>query len=225
MTQADGTLLMQHFSLIHDGSKQGWQAAYLAFHIAAQLGAPLSVLQVGEPGDENKLTNRAAQVEVGGHAAGVVIETRWIREFNLNTVKQRISNSNGLFLPRHLIPDENTARGFLEALSCPLWLASKEIKTQGVAMLVADPAADDVLIQYAAILSQRIQQSLTGLVLESKSGGIPKSDTTEWLSLPDFSQAAIKLALKRVNVSLLVLPVSKFLLAGNLPVNCVLYPD
>jgi hypothetical protein len=225
MTQADGTLLMQRFTLIHDGSKQGWKAAYLAFHIAAQLGAPLSVLQVGEPGDENKLTNRAAQVEVGGHAAGVVIETQWIKEFNLNTVKKHTSNSNGLFLPSHFIPDENTARGFMDALSCPLWLASKETETQGVAMLVGDPVADKALVHYTTILSRRIGQALTGLVLESKPGLIPKSDTTEWLSLPDFSHAEIKLALKRVNASLLVLPVSNFLLTDNLPVNCILYPD
>jgi len=220
----DGTLLMQRFTLVHDGSKQGWQTAYLAFYIATQLGAPLSVLIVGEAGDKTELANRAAQVEIGGHAAGVVIGTQRIEEFTINTVMKHISNSDGLFVPRHFIPDEKTALRFLEALSCPLWLASKKIKMQGVAMLVGDLAGDKAMIDYTTTLSQRIQQSLTGLVLERKLGLIPKSDTTNWLSLSEFSQAEIKKALNRINASLLILPASSFTLAGNLSINCVLYP-
>lgn len=215
---------MQRFTLVHDDSKQGWHAAYLAFHIAAQLGAPLSVLLVGATGDHRELINRAAQVEVGGHAAGIVIETQWIKEFNLNTVVKHISKSDGLFLPRHFIPDEMTARRFLEALSCPLWLASKETEPQGVAMLVEDPDADKALIHYTTILSQRIEQSLTGLVLERNLELIPKSENTNWLSISEFSQAEIKKALKKLNASLFILPVSNFILASDLPISCVLYP-
>ena len=129
---------MQRFTLIHDGSRHGWQAAYLAFYVAAQLGAPLQVLLVASDNDKNTLAKQAAQVEVGGHAAGVAIGTQLISEFSIGTVIEASGNINGLFVPHHLIPDEKTARHFLKALDCPLWLVSEESETNGTAVLVGD---------------------------------------------------------------------------------------
>jgi len=216
---------MQRFTLIHDGSKQGWQAAYLAFYVAAQLGAPLQALMVTSGNDRNLIAKRAAQVEVGGHAAGVAIGTRLIEETSVHAVAEVSGNTNGLFAPRRLIPDEKTARRFLEALSCPLWLVSKESETNGVTMLVDDPVAQETLINYAAALSHRIQQPLIGLVLESAFTLIPKVDTDfEWHPLPEFSIDTLSKTLNQVNTSLFILPVSHFSLADGLSLNCVIYP-
>jgi len=73
---------MQRFTLLHDGSPQAWQAAYLAFHIAAQLGAPLRVLLFDADDDQDMLAKNASQIEVGGHAAGVNVRTFVTRLFN-----------------------------------------------------------------------------------------------------------------------------------------------
>lgn len=216
---------MQRFTLIHDGSKQGWQAAYLAFYVAAQLGAPLQVLMVSADSDKNMLAKRAAQVEVGGHAAGVAIGTRLIGETSVDAVAEASGNTNGLFAPRRLIPDEKTARRFLEALSCPLWLVSKESETNGVTMLVDDPDAQEILVNYAAALSHRIQQPLIGLVLEGTFVRLPKTDTNfEWHPLPEFSIDALSTTLSQVNTSLFILPVSHFSFIDGLSLNCVIYP-
>lgn len=216
---------MQRFTLIHDGSKQGWQAAYLAFYIAAQLGAPLQVLMVISNSDTNTLAKRAAQVEVGGHAAGVAIATQSIAEFSINAVAEVGSKSNGLFVPRRLIPDEKTARVFLEALSCPLWLVSKESETKGIALLAGNPFLEETMINYAIALSHRIQQPLNGLVLESEFAHAKKSNTDiAWHQLPDFSPPTVSTVLKQVNVSLLILPLARFSISDELSFNCVIYP-
>ncbi|MGB7873821.1 MAG: hypothetical protein WBL25_05520 [Anaerolineales bacterium] len=216
---------MQRFTLIHDGSEQGWQAAYLAFHIAAQLGAPLLVLLFDSASDKNMLEKRAAQVEVGGHAAGVVISTQLITEFSVDSVAENSANSNGLFVPRRLIPDEKTARRFLEVLSYPLWIVSKESEIQGMAVLVGNPAAHETLINYVSTLSHRIQQPLTGLIPESKLALIPKTASAiAWLPLSNFSPAEITAALHKVGARVLFLPISRFSLIVGLSINCVIYP-
>jgi hypothetical protein len=122
----DGYPLMQRFTLLHDGSDQGWQAAYLAFHIAAQLGAPLFALLVGSASDEKILARNASQVEVGGRAAGLVIKTRLVTEFSVDIVEENVADSDGLFVPRRLIPDEerlHPARSgsFRKRRKCTRW--------------------------------------------------------------------------------------------------------
>jgi len=106
---------MQRFTLIHNGSQQGWQAAYLAFHIAAQLGAPLLVWLVDSATDKKVLAQRATQVEVGGRAAGVAIETRLVMEFPIRTLVENKSTVDGIFLPHQLIPNGETAARLLES--------------------------------------------------------------------------------------------------------------
>ncbi|MGD8404875.1 MAG: hypothetical protein PVJ21_14540 [Anaerolineales bacterium] len=216
---------MQRFTLIHDGSKQGWQAAYLAFYVAAQLGAPLQVLMVISNSDTNTLAKRAAQVEVGGHAAGVAITTQTIAEFSINAVAEASSKSNGLFVPSRLISDKKTARDFLEVLSCPLWLVSKESETNGIAMLAGNPIVEETMINYAIALSHRIQQPLNGFVLESEFAHFKKTNSeVAWHQLPDFSPPTVSTVLKQVNVSLLILPLARFSISDELSFNCVIYP-
>lgn len=217
---------MQRFTLVHDGSWQGWQAAYLAFYVAAQLGAPLQVLILTSDSDKNMLANRAAQVEVGGHAAGVAIGTQFISEFSIGNVLESSGDSNGLFVPRGLVPDEKTARDFLETLSCPLWLVSKELETNGIVILVDTYVVQESLINYAVALSQRIQQPLTGLILEGELASISMADSDiNWHLLPDFSLSTITAALNQVNASLIILPVTSFALSDMLSLNCVIYRE
>lgn len=216
---------MQHFTVIHDGSDQGWQAAYLAFYISALLGAPLRALLTESSTDKKAHVQRATQVEVGARAAGVAVESRLITKFSVTDVVENSNNSDGLFVPRHLILDEETARRFLEALSCPLWLVSIESEMSGVAVLIGDPASDETLFRYATTLSNRIQLPLTGFVHNNEHPLISKSNPDiPWQVLSDWTPAEIAVALKQVKASLLFLSVSHFSLTDKLPINCVVYP-
>jgi hypothetical protein len=216
---------MQHFTVLHDGSGQGWQAAYLAFHIASRLGAPLRALLFESSPDKKALMQKAAQVEVGARAADVAVETRLIPHFSVADVAENSKDSNGLFIPRHLVSDENAARQFLEALSYPIWLVSMESTMNGMAMLIGDPDADEAMTHYATVLSKRIQLSLTGFAHKNEIPLISKPDEDiAWQPLIELTPVEITAALKRVDASLLFLSISQFSLTDELPVNCVIYP-
>jgi len=216
---------MQRFTMIHDGSNQGWQAAYLAFHLSARLGAPLLVLLVNSTLDKKVLIQRAAQVEVGAHAADVVIETRLMSETSVNSLINHAGAVDGVIVPHRFVTKQETAQRFLDALSCPLWIVSKDSEIREMALLVDDFAADARLINYTATLSHRIKQSLSGLVREGELDASPKKTTAiNWLSIPDFSADMIMAALSRVDANLLFLPVSKLALVNELSMNCVICP-
>lgn len=217
---------MQRFTLIHDGSEQGWQAAYLAFHIATLLGAPLHVLIDNSETDKKTIAQRAAQVEVGGRAAKVVIGTQLVTDFSADTVAKNAADTDGIFVPRSLVPDEETALGLLKVLPCPLWIVSQEAEMSGAVTLVGNPTADKTLINYTNILSQRIQQPLTGLILESELEITSKAyEAITWHPLSDFSPQQISIVLKQLNVNLLFASVSYIDLVAKLPINCVVWPD
>ena len=214
---------MQRFTLIHDGSAQGWQAAYLAFHITAQLGAPLLVILTGSVTDHKTILQRASQIEVGGRAAGVTIETRLVMDFSLEYLSGH--PIDGLFAPKHLVPDGKTAMRFIKVLSCPVWIVSKEAELHRTALLVDQPAVNQELIREITILSGRLQQPLTGLVLQSEFTRIPKTDVTVvWMPLPDFSMREIHTVLKQLDATLIFLPASHASLVAELSVNCVVWP-
>ena len=217
---------MQRFTLLHDGNEQGWQATYLAFHFAAQLGAPLLVLLVDPTTDPKILARRAAQVEVGGRAAGVVIESRFVTDFSETIVAANVSDTDGLFLPRRLIPDGKTALRYLEALSCPIWVVSHEAKTYRMAVLVSDLTADEKLISFTAALSQRLQHPLIGLISDEDSASTSQMDLiSTWITLPNFSHNDLAVALDQQGIDLLVIPVSRSALIDTLAFNFVVYPD
>jgi len=216
---------MQRFTLLHDGSDQGWHATYLAFHIAAQLGAPLSVLLVDPTTDQKILARRAAQVEVGGRAAGLAIETRLVKNFSVSVVMENTSNIDGFFVPHRLVPNGKTVLGYLEALSCPIWIVAHEAKTHKMAVLVSDLTVDEKLISFTAALSLRLQQSLTGLVKE----GLPNITTqinsvSAWIQLPGFSHNEIASALDQHGIDLLFVPASRASLIDTASFNCALFP-
>lgn len=216
---------MQHFTVIHDDSDLGWQAAYLAFHIAARLGAPLRALLIESPTDKKARAQRASQIEVGGRAAGVAVESRSIRNFSVANIVENCKGTNGLFIPRRLIPDEDTARRFLEALSCPLWLVSMKSAMDGMVVLIGDSASDEALIRYALTLSVRIQLPLTGFVHQNEFPTISKSNPDiPWQALPDLTSLELTAALEQVKASLLFLSISHFSLTEESPVNCIVFP-
>jgi len=216
---------MQHFTVIHDSSDQGWQAAYLAFHIASRLGAPLRALLAESSLNKEARAQRTAPVEVGGRAAGISVETRLISDFSTANIVENCKGTNGLFIPRRLIPDKESASRFLEALSCPLWLVSMESAMNGMAVLIGDPASDEAMTHYATVLSKRIQLPLIGFVHKNKLSQISKSNPDiAWQSIPDLIPVEITAVLKRVDASLLILSISQFSLIDDLSFNCVIYP-
>lgn len=216
---------MQRFTLIHDGSNQGWQTAYLAFRIAARLGAPLLALLVDPATDGKNLTRRAAQVEVGGRAAELVITTRFVTDHSVRVLVENSAGSDGLFVPRNLIPDSETAQRFLQALSCPLWVISQEAELRDMAVLVADFVTEEGLINYTTALSRRIQQSLIGLVHASELALIPNDgDALTWMPLADFTDAEITAAVAQLDANLLFLSDTHVSMFSGLLMNCVFYP-
>ncbi len=216
---------MQRFTLIHDGSNQGWQTAYLAFHIAARLGAPLLALLVDPATDWKNLAKRAAQVEVGGRAAELSITTRFVTDYSVDVLAENSVGSDGLFIPSNLVPDGETAQRFLEVLACPLWVVSQDAELREMAVLVADFVAEEDLINYTSALSRRIQQSLTGLVQASELARMPDNgNALTWLPLADLSQSVITAAVAELDASLLFLSDSHLSVFSGLSVNCVLFP-
>jgi hypothetical protein len=221
----EGIPLMQRFTLLHDGSNHGWQAVYLAFHLSARLGAPLLVLLVDSAIDREMIVQRTNQVEVGGRAAGVVIGTRLVTDFSVKVVAENAAGSDGLFAPRQLIQDGKHAARFLEALSCPLWIVSKESEMRNMAVMVNKAAADKGLIDYTATLSHRLQESLIGLARENAVATMRDLYAhLSWHPLHDFSPAKIAATLDELDNDILFLPVSVISLVNELPVNCVVYP-
>lgn len=216
---------MQRYTLLHDGSNLGWQAAYLAFHLSARLGAPLLVL-LDEPAiDSAMIAQRATQVEVGGRAAGLVIRTRLVTDFTVDTVAEYAAGNNGLIVPRHLIQEEKVPLLFLETLSCPLWVVTMESEMRNLATLVNNPATDKHLVDYSASLAQRLQESLVGLASQSNIDSLSQIYTTlPWHQLPDFSPAKIAEVLDRLDIDILFLPFSHLSLATELPISCVIHP-
>jgi hypothetical protein len=215
---------MQRFTLIHDGSDQGWQTAYLAFHIAAQLGAPLQAL-LGDSADGESLVQSAAQVEIGGRAAGVTIGTRLVPDFSLDSLTANMNVIDGLFIPHRLIPDGETATHFLETLSCPLWIVSQGPEIHKMAVLVSDLVADEKLIHYTTALAHRLQQSLTGLVRAEQLASMMHSDLNlEWEPFPSFSSREITSTINRLDINLFFVSVSNAPLIDDISSNCVIFP-
>jgi len=218
---------MQKFTLLHDGSVQGWHATYLAFHVAAQLGAPLQALLVDSNDDEKSLKQRADQIKTGARAAGVAIETHLVSDFSVDSLKKSITAIDGLFVPRRLIPDGESAARFLEALSCPLWIASKEPEIREMAVLINDPIKDERLISYTKVLAHRFQQSIKAFIKQSDNNPTPKSETSTliWVSLPTLSIDDVTSALTHLNAGLFFISVSNADMTGELPCNFVIYPE
>jgi hypothetical protein len=223
----DGYYQMQRFSLLHTGSAQSWQAAYLAFHIAARLGAPLQVLLIGNS-QKNKvsLAQWAAQLETGGRAAGVTIETRLLMGFSMDALKDTITSIDGLFAPRHFVPDGKTAELFLGTFSCPLWIVSQGSDFREMAILVDNFIKDNHMIADIKTLSRRLQQSLSGLIAERNFASTPKNDSPAftWIPLSTLSQANIISSLKKHDIGLLFISAANAYLVNKLPCNCVIFP-
>jgi len=218
---------MQRFTLLHDGSAQGWHATYLAFHIAARLGAPLQVLHTKSEEEKETLKDIAAHVETGAHAAGVVIETHLLADFTMDTLKQNIPSIDGLFLPPRLLPDGESVSLFLEAFSCPLWVVPFEAQPTDVAVLVNDPLKDAYLISYAKALSNRLEEALIAFVLDEQFDSILKPELSgiKWKSLQEFSAQQINEALEQLHIGLLILPEITQVFSKNLGCTFIIHSN
>jgi len=217
---------MHRFTLLHDGSDQGWQATYLALHVATQLGAPLHVLHIDPLNQQSALAQRAAQVETGGHAAGVSIATDFLADYSKETLARYPTKMDGCFLPRALVPDPESASLFLEAFHCPLWIVSVAAKNDAMTVLVDDPVADAHLISESKTFANRLHQTLTGFILDAKVESMVASESSnlKWMSFPEFSAEGITAALNQLQADLLFTSITNLTLTAGLPVNCVFVP-
>ncbi len=218
-------VLMQRFTLLHDSSRYGWQAAYLAFHLSARLGAPLLVLLVEPAIDRELIAQRATQVEVGGRAAGLEIKTGLVQSFSVEAVADHAAVSNGLIVPRQLVQDELLLARFLDTLSCPLWVVTKESEMRKMAVLASNVTTEDSLVTQAASLANRLQVPLVGLARQETFAALTQRyRAISWHRIPDFSPVKITGALSELDVEILFLSVSDLSMAIQLPVNCVICP-
>ena len=217
---------MHRFTLLHDGSDQGWQATYLALHVATHLGAPLHVLHIDPSNQQNALAQRAAQVETGGHAAEVSITTDFLADYSKETLTRYSTNVDGFFLPRPLIPDAESASLFLEAFRCPLWTVSVEAKYNTMTVLVGDPALETHLIAESKTYANRLHQTLTGFILDAKVEAMVASESSnlKWMSFSEFNKEKLTQALGQLQADLLFTSITNFKLTADLPVNCVFVP-
>lgn len=218
---------MQRFTLLHDGSAQGWQATYLAFHIAAGLGAPLQVLIDDSISNEETPQQRAAHVETGGRAADVTIESHVLPDLSVDTLKQQITVVDGLIIPRTLLSNVDAIPVYLAAFSCPLWIVSTKSEIAEMAVIVKNLIKENQLIAYTKMLSQRLQQSLTGFVLKDELDQARGSELAPltWVPVSDFSPLEFTSTLEVFKVNLLFLPLSSVDLIDRLSCNYVVYPD
>ncbi len=190
-----------------------------------ELGASLQVLLLDSTTDDELLTQNALQLQTAGRAAGVSLETQIVADFSAESIIRIGAAINGLFLPYRLLPDEQTVARLLGALSCPLWIVGDDLKTRTMAVLVDNITGDKDLIAYAVILSQRMSETLTGLILsEQTSQRLQSSPEISWMPLHDFSEARIVSALDQLHADLLCMKPSKFSLARGLGRTCLVYP-
>jgi hypothetical protein len=218
--------LMQRFALVHDGSAQGWQTAYLAIHVAARLGALLQVWLADTNADIESLAQRAAQLEIGGRSAGVSLTTQVVQGISLKTLAERdLASINGVFFPYHLLPEDDSVINLLDKMSCPVWIVADEPKTHTMAILVDDYVGDQQFILYATLMSQRMNESITGLLV-----GAPPLQMLHgvaeitWFPLKDSALPTIVSALQQLHIDLLFLSHANVSLVRSLERTCVVYP-
>jgi len=216
---------MQDFALLHDGSKSGWQATFLAFHVAARLGAPLQIyLKLAKR--KEVLKERITQVEAGARAADVSIELLVVNDFSLTSIGRLLKAPDGLFLPQRFVPDGRAALQVIKNLSTPLWIVSRKLEILHMAALVNDSAKDVAMMAYSRAFARRLQEQLT-VIIKENSRNLARQQKTPFLHLmhlPSLTKLNIIHALRNLNSDLLFIPASKAGLIHALPCNCVLYP-
>jgi hypothetical protein len=221
----NGLTNMHQFTVIHDGSTPGWRAAYLAFHVAVQFGAPLQVLIIEDEDGQNRPAEKAAQTEIGGRAAGLAIETHIVKISALDTILNQAPVINGLFVPRHLVTGEARIEQILETSSCPLWVVAEETEPRKMAVLISDLAEDEDLLAYALSLSQRMAETLSCLVIDDSPPPTTRSSPNlSWISLHEFTAPAIRSAVDTHSIDLLVIGSTDFPLVEEINCSCVVFP-
>lgn len=213
---------MLNFVLIHDGTELGWQAAYRAFHVTARLGASLLALVIDAELDADELAQHAAEIKIGGNAARINLTTRVITEFSQEKLLQNIQAGDGVFLPRHLVPDEKTAVWYLERLENPLWVISTKAEINMMGVLSTGGGEDRYAVNYATLLSNRMRKPLVGF------SGIREAGEADpgmgWVVIDEHSPQSLLEALSEKEVDLMVIPASQIHFFSQSPVNIVIFP-
>jgi hypothetical protein len=183
---------MQKIAAIHDGSPQGWETIYLAFHVAVRLGMPLLVLTL--PGDE-KQQSPAEQIEkihTGGRAAGLSVETFAIERVTAEAVLEHGRDLYTLLAPKDLaMPQVQALAG---ALACPIWVVTGKYEIRRLGLCHPVPS-EDFAARYARALAQRLDQPLVFLTSGAGEAALEEAQIhagITWEHLPEISVRAIE---------------------------------
>jgi hypothetical protein len=216
---------MQKFLLIHNGSNQAWQTAYLAFHVSGSLGAPLMVVISGLSEDKDHQNFNAKQVEIAGRAAGVAIQTIESKKPIINFLADNTEKIDGLFLPRKLIPDMEVLSQYLKLVACPIWVVNQDAEHDEMAIIINKTFIMKSFVDYAVKLASRLQHNLTGLIQNSESGFSRLSDyDINWYAMTDFSFEEIAIALNRLGANLLFIDGKNASFLDDFQINFVVFP-
>ena len=212
---------MLKFVLVHDGTDLGWQAAYRAFHVAARLGASLLAVVIDSRLNADDLVQAAAEIKVGGNAARIILTTSVIAEFTEEKLVKQVIPGDGLFLPRHLVPDEQTALRFLDRLGNPIWAIATQAEINRMGVFIPEQSTDLQAISYARLMANRMRKPLVGF------SNLARSDRAdpgvEWVEVRDSSDQAVFDAVDENEIDLLIFLPSQVRLLNSLPINCVIF--
>ncbi len=217
--------------MIHDGSAQGWQTAYMAFHVAARLHASLLAISLAKSNNRESSAERILKMGVGARAAGLMLRTGTIHELTAEAVAAQAGGSGALLLPKDLFQDMALAPAQVEALACPVWLISHEHEIRRLGVVVNDAVSVKGALHYASTLALRLNQPLICLTNAAGPAKLPrtlKNVDLKWDVLNDLSVQAIHQQVSAKDIDLVLFNTTQTPLsydfARRTPVNLVLCP-
>jgi len=223
--------MRQRLTVIHDGSAQGWQTVYVAFHVAARLQGSLLAISLANSNNRESSAERILKMGVGARAAGLMLRTRTIHELTAKAVAAQAGGSEALLLPKDLFRDLALAPAQVEALACPVWLISHEHEIRRLGVVLNDPVIVKGALHYASTLAFRLNQPLICLTTAPSPAKYPrtlKNVDFKWNVLNDLSVRAIHQQVSEKDIDLVLFNTTQTPLsydfARKTTVNLVLCP-
>jgi hypothetical protein len=208
--------MRQRLTVIHDGSGQGWQAVYVAFHVAARLHASLLAISLANSNNRESSAERILKMGVGARAAGLTLRTGTIHELTVEAIEAQARGSGALLLPKDLFRAAGLVPALVEALACPVWLISREHEIRRLGVVLNGPASAGGALHYASTLAFRWNQPLICLTSEAGLSKYPrtiKSVDLKWKVLGDLSAPAIQQQVSEKHIDLVLFNTSQTLLS------------
>jgi len=193
---------MQTVVAIHDGTSQGWETAYLAFHVAARLVTSLLILSLPVDQEGYSLSEQSEKILTGGRAAGLTVETRGIEGMTAEHISRQAPDIYALLVPKNLPTDENLLIDLTRKLSCPIWLVGRkyEIRQLGVWL---QAATQTLASRHTTAMARRLGQRVVYFTAHSQA---PDSLDPEviWKPVEDASPQALAKQVEIMHVDMLI---------------------